>query len=1060
LVIPFISLSQKHYTRNLNIQDGLPSNKIRDIFKDSRGYIWIGTSAGLTKYDGNKFKTYTEQDGLTGNRVWSITEDNKGNLWLGCYGEGISKFNGRTFQNYNEDSGLVNNNVRKIRYSKKHGGLLIGTVCGFSYLKDGKFTNFKDPRYKELLQVTSFLETDSLIYLLTYRHNDRFIKFNPAKDTFQYLPSDHRFHYKSTNTTCSFISSNEDTLLGYYVKGMKIYRDDSVFLDRKVGQVFDIAEDGNGNLWFASWNSGNLQEKDDRGGVYRWSSDTSLYYNDELGIKTELGWCLFYDEEENVLWIGTLDKGIYLYPINGITYETAEKYNRNKPTFQDIFFDSRDYLWLTVGDKIILKTNKNDYSYHKEPLEQMYKSKHKFYNDPNGSYEKYEKLIEKGKYEYENPYSYYDSVIPDGKRYLPDKHDFYYKKPTINSFYKINEDRQGNVWVNSSAGYYYFTKDLEPKPNGYENVPNNFFFNKKNEKCRLNFNDINIYHYNSQKDIPKGKIRKKIRLRENTTYSDYPAYEREGDNFWIITKTDGLLKYRYDTLYRYSYLKDTIKTNYSCIAIDSLDNKIVGTTSGEVYILEEENDSIVVEHSILQRDGVIGTVFNWMVIDKNNNLWAGTNKGLNVIDLNDLYQNDELNVRVFTREDGYFDYTSKKAIFNPSKDTLYVISDAFLTKIPANLPLIYNQNAKPEIFIDNILVNYKEFDWSGLGYINEWTDLPENKPQLKHESENLIFNFGIKYYKNSENVRYSYKLEGLQKEWSGYTTENKAVFTSLSPGNYTFKVKGYLLSNPEKTYKASFSFEILPPWWQTVWFYILSGLLFVVLAYIIIHKRIQKLQAKAKTESRINQLKMDALQAQMNPHFIFNGFNALQKYILEQKVEPALKYLTDFSGIIRKTLDNSRKKYISIEEEVNYLSNYVELEKRKLENFTYDIQVDKGIDKMNTFIPPMLIQPLIENALYHGIRHLNDREGRVVVKFEKNGDQYIKCTVDDNGIGIKYAKQINQQQNNTYKSKGTSITEERLSLLNNFEGLNLRYIDKEELNGGIGTIAELFIALK
>jgi ligand-binding sensor domain-containing protein len=111
--------SQSFHTRNINIDNGLPSNSIQAIFRDSRGFIWIGTEAGLCKYDGINFKIYTTSDGLPGNRIWSITEDDKGDLWLACYGNGISRFDGIAFHNYSTADGLVNDNVRKVTYSKK-----------------------------------------------------------------------------------------------------------------------------------------------------------------------------------------------------------------------------------------------------------------------------------------------------------------------------------------------------------------------------------------------------------------------------------------------------------------------------------------------------------------------------------------------------------------------------------------------------------------------------------------------------------------------------------------------------------------------------------------------------------------------------------------------------------------------------------------------------------------------------------------------------------------------------------------------------------------------------
>jgi ligand-binding sensor domain-containing protein len=169
--------TQKHYTTRITTENGLPSNSINDIFKDSRGYIWIATNAGLSRYDGLNIITYTKNHGLPENKVVSITEDDSGNLWMGIYKQGISMFDGKKFTNYSEKDGLVNNSVRKVSYSKHHKGLLIGTNFGFSFYSDSTFLNFVDSTVtkRNLLQVTDFLETDSLVYLLTWYDNEQFI---------------------------------------------------------------------------------------------------------------------------------------------------------------------------------------------------------------------------------------------------------------------------------------------------------------------------------------------------------------------------------------------------------------------------------------------------------------------------------------------------------------------------------------------------------------------------------------------------------------------------------------------------------------------------------------------------------------------------------------------------------------------------------------------------------------------------------------------------------------------------------------------------------------------
>ena len=251
----------------MTIEDGLPSNSVQDIFKDSRGYMWIGTEAGLCRYDGVNFKIYTTVDGLPGNRIWSITEDATGNLWLACYGSGISKFNGKTFQNFSVEDGLINNNVRKIEFSKRHNGLMIGTEFGFSFYRDSVFVSFADSSVtrRNLFQVTSFLEADSIIYLFTYYDSNRFIRFNPEKGTFRYLDSLHRFHNLTKRSTTSYITSGSDTIIGNHLWGVKIFSNNGMTINDSVGQVFDITESSDKALWIASWNDGKIPGNKSKG---------------------------------------------------------------------------------------------------------------------------------------------------------------------------------------------------------------------------------------------------------------------------------------------------------------------------------------------------------------------------------------------------------------------------------------------------------------------------------------------------------------------------------------------------------------------------------------------------------------------------------------------------------------------------------------------------------------------------------------------------------------------------------------------------------------------------
>ena len=141
----FLSISlwsQRPPFKEFNIDNGLPSNTVRCVFKDSKGLIWIGTQSGLVRYDGKNFFVFDESTGLVANEVWSIVEDGFGNLWLGTYGKGVVKYNGKSFTNYNTSNGLAGNKIRKVYYSKKMDRVFIGTENGLSIYNGFSFQNF------------------------------------------------------------------------------------------------------------------------------------------------------------------------------------------------------------------------------------------------------------------------------------------------------------------------------------------------------------------------------------------------------------------------------------------------------------------------------------------------------------------------------------------------------------------------------------------------------------------------------------------------------------------------------------------------------------------------------------------------------------------------------------------------------------------------------------------------------------------------------------------------------------------------------------------------------
>ena len=1054
---------QHYYTRNITTKDGLPSNKIQDIFKDSRGYMWIGTDAGLCRFDGINYKTYTQNDGLVGNWVWSITEDTNGNIWVACYGNGISMFNGKTFKNFSEKDGLINNNVRKIEYSKKHKGLMIGTVYGFSFFKDSIFTSFKDSTVtkRNLLQVTAFLETDTSIYLFTYYDNEQFIEFKPKTGTFRYLNSNHRYHFKSTKSTCCFINSKKDTLIGYYLTGIKTYTKDSINVNSHVGQIFDIAEDKNGDLWLASFNDGDIPDRKSKGGIYRFRDNIEEYYNDKLGISSQQCWSLYYDKNENLLWIGTMEEGIYLYSMSGIEYTPAKELNPQRASINDIFIDYKKQTWLSVGDRII-KKGKNSKVFTSNEFQPLYnkfaKEHYAFLNDKEGSYEKYQGLIEKGLYKFINPYIrlYNDSIIPKGRGYNPDNYKVQQNK-RVTEFYTFGDDLDGKVCITSNAGFY----KIDCNENNIYTIPTDnysyrYFFESGSVLTELTSYELYSFAINNSVFTLKDRLF----IRKNTTWSSSVNYLRDKDFFWLYSNTDGVSKYQNGKQTKFPYLENQIDLGFTALCLDSSKHLIAGTNTGKIYILNYRNDSLKVINKVSLNTNLTGAEVSWLLVDKHNFLWIGTNKGLNAINLTEFYKVGKAEVKYFNNENGYFDYNTTKAILDSTGVYLLVISKDNHIRINPD-ELIQSLPDTSKLVLDRIDINFKEFDWKSIGRVEKWTGLPENKIELPYTSNTLAFYFHLLQYLEPSKARYSYKLEGVQNDWSPYTTESKVILTNLSPDKYRLVVRGMVISNPNNVSELEIIFTIRPPWWLTWWFY--SGLVVLgfLLMYLIFKNRLKLANEKSRIDQRVSELKLEALKAQMNPHFIFNAFTSIQLYILQNDTKNALDYMGRFAKLIRMTLDNSTKKKIQLSEELSFLENYLLLEQRRLSNLNYTFVVEPDIDTDEIMIPPMLLQPLIENSIMHGIRHL-ESDGRITVEFKKEEDHLLRCIVEDNGIGRVKSKEIYSNQQKTHESRSTEITEERIKLLNSSSGdanIQLLYTDLCENGKSTGTRVELLISV-
>lgn len=297
---------------------------------------------------------------------------------------------------------------------------------------------------------------------------------------------------------------------------------------------------------------------------------------------------------------------------------------------------------------------------------------------------------------------------------------------------------------------------------------------------------------------------------------------------------------------------------------------------------------------------------------------------------------------------------------------------------------------------------------------------------LPFDRNNLGISYRISTYKSPTSARYRYRMIGLDDTWH-LTSHTSVQYAELPPGEYRFEVVAENYDLQWSLEPATVTFSIHPPFWGTWAFRLLLIVVVVAGTFSIVRWQWVRGRKKLKTEQELMQLESKALRAQMNPHFVFNVLSAIQSYVSEGNTSASEIYLGKFAGLIRRILENSRSSFIPIHEELRTIRYYLDLEQMRFQNgFDYTIEVDPELDMRATQIPPMIIQPYLENAIVHGL-HSRTGKGKIELRL-KRMENLLHCEITDNGIGYQGAGQHVSSQNG-HKPMGLLITRERLALL-------------------------------
>ncbi len=512
---------------------------------------------------------------------------------------------------------------------------------------------------------------------------------------------------------------------------------------------------------------------------------------------------------------------------------------------------------------------------------------------------------------------------------------------------------------------------------------------------------------------------------DKLTFTVYPKINLEpvneinglvpgGENIFYISNPNDLVKFDASTGVTESLTTSLPSKDLLTISNDPDDKEVlwIGTLSDGLIRFNKSTRKTQV-YSIAT--GLPNNTIYSIIPVSDHELWCSSNKGIFA------FNKKTADIRSFTSRDGLIDDEFNRYYYMMLPDTSLAFGG----------PMGYTLFKPGALQVDEFDPTIALTDIS----VSNLPQLPGSLARLKelrltHNQNFITAEFAAMQFDVPDKIRYRYQLTGFDKNWVMTGNENKASYTSLPPGDYTLLLNASNTSGKWSSHVRSIHIIIAPPFWKTWWFYLITGITLCVLIYLFLHARIRRIKKaharQLQFEREAGELHAMALRAQMNPHFIFNCLNSIKALIQEKQDTKAIKYLTTFVSLIRKQLNNTNNQ-VKLTDELQTCRLYLELEAMRFDeriNFHFDIAEDELVKQV--MVPPLIVQPVIENAIIHGLLP-REEGGWIDIKVHSKNNQVI-CEIKDNGIGRAAAAKLKEKSSLLHQSKGIHLLEERINL--------------------------------
>lgn len=948
------------------------------------------------------YRHYSSQHGLQSENIHHILQDHKGLIWIST-DSGVHRFNGLTFEYFTTDDGLGSNEVFFLVEDSEQRLWFLSYDGNPSFYKDGKFHNPENtPFLQQLVSKEMFTS-----YYLDNNNN-------------LWLAADNNQLFKVVGENVSTIpvrDSRPNRIRTIWEDDEKLF----VYLDNILGE-YDGDQINTSKLieyfienYSRSYSGTNTNLISFSEGIKDLVTQEIIVSNKQPTVPSHLIFSSSVLLENGYLWAGTRNDGVWVFDTHNdnqvITSFLPDEFAGR------VFLDNQDNIWVsTLNNGIFLFSD-------------VY-GKNKHYTNQNGL--RSSNILALSRYDN-------DSVVAGD-----DRGNVYLINDEISTLIQEGEDNQ--IFRIDHIKQLDDEKLLVASPNSLR-----YYENGKVQPLKITLSDrefnivsIKSMHHNNEDKIFMAGSHYLLEM-EYTDSTFSPKILVNGrftsvlplEYVFYLSSNSGIRKFNpaTESVTNIDDYPDLTALSYDIKLID--DDHIAFTTYRSGIVIQNRNSG---KYKTINRNtGLASNLTRKIYVESETTFWVTSTNGLSRV----THQNGDVEEIVnLDHTNGLLSTNINDILI--TENHLWVATLKGLTRL--DLPLETPEPKQIPFLITDFSVN----------------DISQNfQPDISfhHRENNVNIVYNALFYQDPERIRYRYSLDN-QMNWQPTQTSELRLL-ELSPGYYNLALQAYSDDYNISSEIITLDFSITPPFWKTNWFQASTGSVILILFSLLVLVSNKKVKARERRKLEVlrekTELKHRAISAMMNPHFIFNALNSIRYYMLNKTPEEASNYLLKFSKLIRMQLSSSFEERITLEEELERIELYVAVEKNRLEqSLSLEIALDDNIEPDDIFVPSLILQPFVENSIWHGIQP-SGKPGEIRITIDQETENLLSVKIEDNGVGLN-SEYTQKDSSDDHQSLAISLITQRLALLSEESGTpyEIAYQNKSGIDPDLtGTIVRI-----